>query len=428
MFKLFGIRWFLNNCTMHLDSLFGGGSDAQAPNYDAMAAASTHAADVGKQLGDAQLAENKRQYDLNQAANAPIVAKQAALMDQQQAQGNDYFNYMKQNSRPLEQGMLYQSLGLNQDEIAQIEAARAQEATGSPDAGGAVNSSASNALINKLGVTANLRAQQEGADTAIADSRKGFTDANNMAIRQGLRYGMSPEKIAAAQEAVAAQQAETQAGAAAGARDKVKNTLYAKQLDQAGLYRGLTGASQAAYGLTLNSGNSAVNNQNATSAQYLKGMDAGTGTIMQGQGLNIQGQSAILNNQTSAYNSANSSSGSDGLFGALGQIGGAVASKMITSDKKVKKDIKPTSDNAALDAIKKTPVSSWQYDQSKIDNGDTATHTGPMAQDVQKNMGDKAGPGGKVIDLISMNGINMSAIKALSKKVDKLEKHAKGGK
>lgn len=506
-------------------------SAAPAPDYTAMAAASEKAAQLGKELGEEQLAQNQKQYEQNQALAAPIIQAQTDLSRQSLAQGNDYYNYMKQNSRPVEQNLMYQSLGLNPDEIAQIEAMRGTEADaakaaaaptkGTPTfvdvptqsikatyANGAIkgsdlglktvqtglaqpnpnsaiggilgkgsaptaavdpeayyvknadgtykvvqptystvdgtkqvkipgqtlqaatpmqDNSKSSALITKLAAGANLRAQQEGADTAIADSRKGFTDANNMAIRQGLRYGMSADKIAAAQGNLATQQAEAQAGAASGARDKVKNTLYAKQLDVAGLYRGLPGASQAAYGLTLNAGNSAVNNQNSTSSQYLNGMNAGTGTIMQGQGLNIQGQGNILNSQTSAYNaSLSANSGSDGLFGALGSVAGAGIMKY--SDENLKKDIKPTSDEASLEAVNNTPINTWQYDQGKLANGDTATHTGPMAQDVNKYMGEDVAPGGKMVDLISMNGISMGAIKALSKKVDKLERKSKGGK
>ena len=531
---------------VELFTFYGGGGKGggDAPDYSALAAASEKAAILGKELGDAQLAENKRQYDLNSAVSKPVIEAQTALMQQQQQQGDDYFNYMKQFSRPAEQSLFYESMGFNPDEIAQIEAlrgseqaaaqARADQEAGTPGAPsfidmptttvktvlpeGAVkgseitsgrvatnnpidpryqrdysmgaqiasgwgtkgnttyskpqadsyyvknangtyrlvtptyenvegtkqvevpgqttkksassylDNSGSSALIAKLAATAGLRQQQEASDNAIADSRKGFTDAGNMAIRQGMRYGMSADKIAAAQGALAAQQAEAQAGAASGARDKAKNLSYAKKLDVAGLYRGLPGASQAAYGLTLNAGNSAVNNQNSTSAQYVNGMNAGTNTIMSGQNMQINGLGTIANAQTSAYNAANAGDGGLGALGSMiGQMGSAYINKT-PSDKNVKKDIKETSDDEALEAINNTPVKSWKYDDTKIDNEDSETHIGPMAQDVQKNMGDKAGPGGKMIDLISLNGINMAAVRALSKKVDNLERKTKGKK
>ena len=49
-----------------------------------------------------------------------------------------------------------------------------------------------------------------------------------------------------------------------------------------------------------------------------------------------------------------------------------------------------------------------------------AKHTGPMAQDVQRTMGDKVAPKGKKIDLVSMNGITIAAVQGLSQKVDRL--------
>ena len=90
----------------------------------------------------------------------------------------------------------------------------------------------------------------------------------------------------------------------------------------------------------------------------------------------------------------------------------------------VKKGIKPVSDEQALAAVEKTPVSQWTY---KDGEGDGGAHIGPMAQHVRATMGEQAAPGGKQIDPITMNGINMAAISALSRKVDKLAK-AKGAK
>lgn len=442
MFKWLSFIWMMEN----VFTLYGGGGKggSDAPDYSQMAAASEKAAVLGKELGDAQLAENKRQYDMNMTVANPIIGAQTDLMRQQQAQGDDYYNYMKQNSRPIETNLFYEAMGLNADEIAQIEGLRSSEQAAAQEAaagmartaatpnfvnlptqtlktnlpsgaikgsdikgnislgssspldpryqqnygmsayanqgkgGGAaprvaadpnsyyakqpdgsyrvvtptyetvngssmvavpgqdkpasaaslLNNSGSNALLTKLAAGAGLRQQEEAASSAIADSRNGFTNANNMAIRQGLRYGASPEKIAAMLGAQSAQQAEAQAAAASGARDKAKNVGYAKKLDVAGLYRGLPGASQAAYGLTLNAGNAAVGNQNATSGQYVNGMNAGTNTIMNGQQMKVNGLGQILNAQTSAYNASNSGDGGmAGFGGMLGQLGAAGISK-----------------------------------------------------------------------------------------------------
>jgi hypothetical protein len=105
----------------------------------------------------------------------------------------------------------------------------------------------------------------------------------------------------------------------------------------------------------------------------------------------------------------------------FGTLAGAGITKF--SDVNMKKNIKPVSDEQALKAIEKTPVSTWDY---KKGEGDGGRHTGPMAQEVNKNMGEQAGPGGKMIDLVTLNGNNMAAIAALSRKVDKLAKATKG--
>lgn len=85
--------------------------------------------------------------------------------------------------------------------------------------------------------------------------------------------------------------------------------------------KGMAGASQGAYGLSVSAGNSAVGNQNATSGQYLSGMNAGTGTIMQGQQMQLQGLGQVLGAQTSAYGTSSqaaaaSSQGTGQIIGA----------------------------------------------------------------------------------------------------------------
>ena len=58
---------------------------------------------------------------------------------------------------------------------------------------------------------------------------------------------------------------------------------------------------------------------------------------------------------------------------------------------------------------------------------DSEQHTGPMAQDVNATMGNKAAPGGKKIDLITLNGKTMLAVQALDRKVNMLAKMLQGG-
>lgn len=438
-----------------------GGGSAPAPDYSQMAAATEKAAQLGKELGEEQLAENKRQYDQNMSVARPIIDSETALANQQLNQGNDYFNYMKQYSRPTEQALFYDAMGLNPDEIAQIEALRGQETQSAQDAynakltsipktiqqtqsvpyseqvadygKGAIKGSAmgaaqgvsngqyqtgvtfgnpggmagmgmpmngqatydkinpdayyvkgsngywtqavptfstvnktrdttvdvtnpaytaaiqqgvntgdlpqTQALLHKLAAGAELRQQQEASDRAIADSRAGSTDAINAAIRQGLRYGASSDKIIAGAGALATQQAQQEAQAANAGRQQVKDQLYAKKLNVDSLYKGLPASSQAAYGLSLNANNAAVSNQLAPSQAYMSGIAQGNATQMQGAGLRVQGYGNILNAQTSYANSLNQNQG-DGGLGPLGTIAGMAFSKWNPSDRRLKTNIR----------------------------------------------------------------------------------------
>lgn len=110
-----------------------------------------------------------------------------------------------------------------------------------------------------------------------------------------------------------------------------------------------------------------------------------------------------------------------------------VDSEIIGSDKNIKRNIKPTrlvksdinakrnissfSPKKALEATKKTKIFDWFY---KLGKGDQQKHTGPMAQDVNRHMGEDAAPGGTTLDLTTMNGNNMAAIQALSDKQDSM--------
>lgn len=80
---------------------------------------------------------------------------------------------------------------------------------------------------------------------------------------------------------------------------------------------------------------------------------------------------------------------------------------------------KKWSPEGAFDAFKKTKLYNWTYQKGK---GDQQPHSGPMAQEVNKNFGEEAAPGGKAIDLQSMNGAAMAAIKFLGEKVDGMKK------
>lgn len=93
------------------------------------------------------------------------------------------------------------------------------------------------------------------------------------------------------------------------------------------------------------------------------------------------------------------------------------------SDVRMKENIEPVDDDAALEMVEDTDNYSWNY------KGDPSQQqrVGPMAQDVNATMGEAAAPGGTQIDLVSMNGKMMGAVKALAKRTRKLEMAIEAG-
>jgi D-alanyl-D-alanine carboxypeptidase len=94
----------------------------------------------------------------------------------------------------------------------------------------------------------------------------------------------------------------------------------------------------------------------------------------------------------------------------------------VKSDETTKEDIHPLSPRRALNAVKNTGIFDWFY---KKGEGPQDPKRGPMAQDVNRTMGEDAAPGGKQIDLTTMNGNNMAAIQALNERQEKLMKDDK---
>jgi hypothetical protein len=266
---------------------------ASAPNYAPVAAASERAAELGHELGMAQLTEARRQYDENMGVARPIVDAQTRIMDETARQGADYYDYMVANQRPVE------------------------------------------AALNAEAMAAGTEGQQQAAaDRAIADAQGGYTRALNQGFRQSRRYGLQPQNQAGSQML---QQAQSQAAAAYGAREKEKNLGYAKKMDVAGLYRGLSGASTGAYATALNSGNSANQNQMAPGNALLGGMAQGAQMQQTGTGQQLQGLGSILGSQTSMYNA--DQGGDNGFMGMLGTLGGAAIKAYPWSDRRLKQDI-----------------------------------------------------------------------------------------
>lgn len=362
---------------------------SDAPDTSGMNAAAVASAAVSKEALDFY----KQQY----AESAPARDKQAAqayeVADQQlksskanDALAADYADYNKTTFRPLEQSI-----------VADAEAYDTPEK------------------------------RQAAVDAGLADTNRAFAQTNEATARTMAANGINPGSARAmsVMQGQGVDQAVANAGAAYNARKGVETVGYARKMDAASLGRGLASSQATSAQVALTAGNNSVANTGvplATANQATQTMGQGFNTAIQGQQVagNLYGQAAQLSSQDS------------GLMGTIGQLGGAAISAY--SDQTLKTDIETASPDEALAEVTNTPVKHFKYDPAKlaargIDQSevDPGVSTGPMAQDVNANMGEAAAPKSEKINLVTLNGKNMLAIQALNKKVDTLASMIKNG-
>lgn len=300
-------------------------------------------------------------------AQLSALTKQTALTD-------DYANYNKTTFRPLEQGIVD---GANSfDTEAQRELA---------------------------------------AGKAGADVNQGFSLAQGTMNRNLARRGVNPASGAAlaAGSEMATQQALGLAGASNKARADATTLGYARKMDAANIGRGLASSQATSAGLALNQGNSAASNGAMSGNINAQGNQIMT----QGYAGAQQGLAGAANTYGNIANIEQRAGDNSALLGAVGSVAG----KFVMSDKNMKKGRKPVASKNSLAAIRKMPINSWQYKAGTAGDDGGKTHVGPMAQDVRKGLGDATAPGGKKIDIISMQGHTLNAIKAVDKRLMRLE-------
>ena len=273
-----------------------GKKNTAAPDYTPLANASNAANERMSQLGQDQLDFSKQQYEQNNPLMQDIARKQGLAMDQQMAQGKDYFDYNKSTFRPLEQQMVADAQNFDTD-----------------------------AMRNQL------------ATKAAADSSMAFGMQNQANERRMASMGVNPNsgRFQGMAQQSGLMQSANRAGAMTGARERAQQMGHARKMDAASLGRGLSGASSAAYGGANNAGNSAVGNYGQAGQQYMGGMAQGAGTIGSGYSMQIGGLGNVLNNQTQmSMNAAD-----NGIGSAIGGIAGAAASYYKPSDIRLKENI-----------------------------------------------------------------------------------------
>lgn len=256
-----------------------GGKSNPPPDYSGM-----------EQVSREQLRFAQQQYaDMLPIAQG-IGNAQIAAQTQQMEQGADYYNYMQDTFRPVEQSLVSQAQNFNTDAYRQQKAAEASAAAG----------------------------------RAFSTARA--SNARSMAAR-----GVNPNSGAARGAGTATQLQEglARAGGMTSARQQAEQMGYARMIDAAGLGRGLAGASAAAYAGATGAGSAGLNSMMAPGNQYQQGL-AGAGTTF--------GNMANMQNQAFMASQANEA----GMFGSIVGAGATLGGAAITaaSDRRLKDNIR----------------------------------------------------------------------------------------
>lgn len=318
--------------------------------------------------GEAERTQGQR--DQTAATQNQVAQSQLDAMNTQTGIAKDYNDYNKTTFRPLEQRIVTDSQ--NYDTEGRREAA---------------------------------------ADSATADVRSATTRAMGASSRNLARMGQSMGGINSVKQAQMAALAE--AGAATGARRNVEATGRAMRMDAASLGRGLPSAQATAMQTGTAAGNSAVGasgaaNGTAASAADLMGRGFNTGVAGNQSSGNLYGQAADLSSRS---NMGGMMAGVGGLMQGMGAMG--------WSSKRLKKRGGRMSDEAALQANNRLQNDTWTYKDGVADSG---THGGPYAEDVNREFGDEAAPGGDMVNLKVMAENNSKSIAALTKRAELIER------
>lgn len=355
------------------------------PDNSGINAAAKANAELAKQAFNWYSDEYERtrpQRDQSQALANEVAEAQLASAKQQDLISQDYWKYQKDTFRPLEQGI--------------VDAAENYD---------------------------NPNRRQAEADAAVADVNMQVAAQRAATGRELARAGVSPEsgKSLAIMEAGNIGAAKAAAGASSQARRNVELQGYARKMDAANLGRGLASSQATSAQVATQTGNAAVGNSTQANATGM----SGAGLMNQGFSTAIQGNQSAGSLYNMAAQNDLQARGQDLEFLSSAMSAAATAA---ASDVNVKDNTGKIMEPAkALGAIVDTPVhEDWTYSPEKGGPDDGGQpHTGPMAQDVKRTMGEKAAPKGKKIDLVTMNGILLAGIQGLNEKVEQLAAEVK---
>jgi hypothetical protein len=267
----------------------------------------------------------------------------------------------------------------------------------------------------------------EARRKAAAESAAADVDMSAAAARAGndralARAGIAPGsmKALALAEDSAVGQSAARGGAMTKAVKDVEQQGYARMADAVGLGRGLAPTQATQQQIATSAGSQGVGSamqglQAATSGNAVMGQGFNTAMNANSAAGNLFGQAARLD--------AEANQGALGSITSIAQTAGQLGWKPFSDENMKKNTGKEADGKEAVAAIEATPVhDGWQYDPAKGGPDEAGmSRIGPMAQDVKRTMGEGAAPGGKVLDLVNMNGTMMAAVKQLARDVKQLK-------
>jgi len=284
-----------------------GGKSQPAPDYSGM-----------ESVAREQLRFSKQQYADMRPIVEQISQSQIAAQEQQMQQAGDYYQYQQETFRPLEQGLVAQAQEFNTDAYRQ---AQAQEASA--------------AAARAFGTARDSTARYQAA--------RGVNPASGAARGAGLQTQL--------------QEAAMRAQGMTGARNQAQQLGYARQLDAAGLGRGLAGASTAAYSGAVGAGSQASNVAQSAGNNYQAGL-AGAG----------QTYGNLASTQASVFSAGLQAQGE--MMGAALGAGATI----YASDMRLKENVSEIGKDAY------TGLNLYHF--SYINDPDSTMYEGVMAQEV----------------------------------------------
>lgn len=314
-----------------------GGKSAPAPNYQPLMQASREAISTMRGLGQQQLAFAQQQYAEMSPILKSIAASQQAAQQQQMAQAQDYYDYMRSTYRPVEQRLVSDAMKFNTEQY-----------------------------------------REQLASQAAADAGRAFglTTAANARMMGSMGINPNSGRFASMQTQSALGLAAQRAAAMTGTRQQASQMGYARLLDAAGLGRGLAGASTGAYQGAVGAGNAAGQMYMNPGNQYMGGLTAAGNMMNSGYQTGMSGYGNILNSQTQLYNTSMNNDAA--MWGAVIGAGGNMAAASLMpkpSDIRVKENIERVGTHF------RTGLPIYEFNYIHVPD---KRYRGVMAQDVEK--------------------------------------------